>query len=223
MSRTAWRFVDPVTEDVYSLPVNPHTDAGSHAYNRSSAWESGSGLRRTEGGFDTIDNIIFEANIEQETFSYEGRVYDQAQYDEMLSWMEKGYAFQLYDDLGRGFLIYPTDYSLNRVRSRQNTYKHTYSFNGIILEELTTAPVISFSYGPYTGSAPLSVDFLDESVDYDGYISSRVWNFGDGNFSAELNPTHVYTVPGNYTITLTVFDNEGHYSQLTDSLGIEVL
>ncbi|MHA1369478.1 MAG: PKD domain-containing protein, partial [Promethearchaeota archaeon] len=36
------------------------------------------------------------------------------------------------------------------------------------------------------------------------------WNFGDGTSnSTEKNPTHQYTAPGNYTLTLTVVDNDG--------------
>lgn len=29
------------------------------------------------------------------------------------------------------------------------------------------------------------------------------WDFGDGNFSTDVNPTHTYAQPGNYTVTLT--------------------
>jgi PKD repeat protein len=36
------------------------------------------------------------------------------------------------------------------------------------------------------------------------------WNFGDGGTaSGTLTPTHVYTTPGNYTVTLTVTDDDG--------------
>ena len=31
-----------------------------------------------------------------------------------------------------------------------------------------------------------------------------IWDFGDGNFSNQENPTHTYTTPGTYTVTLTV-------------------
>ncbi|MEW6070067.1 MAG: PKD domain-containing protein, partial [Candidatus Thermoplasmatota archaeon] len=47
------------------------------------------------------------------------------------------------------------------------------------------------------------------SYDKDGYIVSYYWDFGDGQFSYELAPIHVYHVPGNYTVILTVTDNEG--------------
>lgn len=32
------------------------------------------------------------------------------------------------------------------------------------------------------------------------------WNFGDGTFSTEINPSHVYAGPGQYTVTLVVTD-----------------
>ena len=35
-------------------------------------------------------------------------------------------------------------------------------------------------------------------------VTSSVWDFGDGNFSSELNPSHSYEEPGTYTITLEV-------------------
>jgi len=39
------------------------------------------------------------------------------------------------------------------------------------------------------------------------------WDFGDGTTSTDINPTHVYVLPGSYTITLVVTDVNG----LTDS------
>ena len=47
----------------------------------------------------------------------------------------------------------------------------------------------------------MDVTFTDQSS---GTVSSWSWNFGDGNVSAEQSPTHTYTVPGNYTVSLTV-------------------
>jgi len=36
------------------------------------------------------------------------------------------------------------------------------------------------------------------------------WDFGDGSFSTDLRPKHVYKWPGQYTVTLTVYDNYGN-------------
>lgn len=41
--------------------------------------------------------------------------------------------------------------------------------------------------------------------------NSFFWDFGDGNFSTEVNPSHVYDGPGDYTITLVVIDTNNCY------------
>ena len=54
----------------------------------------------------------------------------------------------------------------------------------------------------------LACSFTDGSTD-DGGIVARSWNFGDGGSSTAQNPTHSYTVPGTYTVSLTVTDGAG--------------
>jgi PKD repeat protein len=58
----------------------------------------------------------------------------------------------------------------------------------------------SFTASPTSGSAPLTVQFTDISTDdpFDWW-----WEFGDGDevFSVQ-NPSHTYTEPGTYTVTL---------------------
>ena len=62
-------------------------------------------------------------------------------------------------------------------------------------------PVSDFTADPVNGYAPLSVSFTDNST---GTISSRLWNFGDGQTSTIQNPTHEYTATGVYTVGLSV-------------------
>jgi len=74
-------------------------------------------------------------------------------------------------------------------------------------------PVSSFSFS----AEQLNVSFTDESIDYDGYINSWFWDFGDGNTSTSQNPIHLYANPGSYKVNLTVKDNENmqsNYSQI---------
>ncbi|MBP6539540.1 MAG: PKD domain-containing protein, partial [Saprospiraceae bacterium] len=40
--------------------------------------------------------------------------------------------------------------------------------------------------------------------------TSQTWNFGDGSNSSDLNPTHVYSASGNYTITLITSNGCGN-------------
>jgi PKD repeat protein len=58
-----------------------------------------------------------------------------------------------------------------------------------------------FNATPTSGEAPLVVQFIDQSI---GNVTSWSWNFGDGGTSAEQHPSHQYTNPGIYTVSLTV-------------------
>jgi PKD repeat protein len=68
----------------------------------------------------------------------------------------------------------------------------------------TTEPVVRFT-PTCTG---LSCAFSDRSTDTRPIIS-RVWDFGDGSGSTEVNPAHTYTHVGSFTVRLTVEDDAG--------------
>jgi len=51
-----------------------------------------------------------------------------------------------------------------------------------------------------TGSTPLSVGFTSRSV---GIAETWNWSFGDGTYSEEEDPVHIYTTPGVYTVSLS--------------------
>jgi PKD repeat protein len=59
------------------------------------------------------------------------------------------------------------------------------------------------------------------SFDADGAIASFEWDFGDGATAVGSQPQHVYTVPGDYLVTLTVTDANGVTA--TDSLQADVI
>ncbi|MEM2583154.1 MAG: C1 family peptidase [Candidatus Thermoplasmatota archaeon] len=71
-------------------------------------------------------------------------------------------------------------------------------------------PPVSIPNGPYSGIAGQQILFNgSNSYDIDGYIVNYTWNFGDGSIGYGASCYHAYTNPGNYTVTLTVIDNEG--------------
>ncbi len=49
---------------------------------------------------------------------------------------------------------------------------------------------------------------VDFSATTNGTIINYNWDFGDGNISTDATPSHTYSEPGFYTVTLTVIDNE---------------
>ncbi len=55
---------------------------------------------------------------------------------------------------------------------------------------------------------PAPVIFNNNSTNGNGFY----WDFGDGTSSTLINPTHFYTVAGDYTVTLVVTDTNGCFS-----------
>ncbi len=76
----------------------------------------------------------------------------------------------------------------------------------LTFEVVSSTPQAHFAANITTGTAPLTVQFADFSIG-----SPRVWNwnFGDDATSTEQNPIHTYTVPGTYTVNLTVSTASG--------------
>lgn len=66
----------------------------------------------------------------------------------------------------------------------------------------------------------LICDFTDGSTHENGTITSWLWTFGDGNASIAQHPNHTYVADGDYTVTLTVTDNNGLSDQLSKSVTI---
>jgi PKD repeat protein len=74
-------------------------------------------------------------------------------------------------------------------------------------------PAAAFAVSPENGAAPLTVSFTDTST---GGPTSWTWDFGDGTSSSEQHPVHTYTVPGTYSVSLTVSSTEGTGSTTRD-------
>ncbi|HRI59865.1 MAG TPA: PKD domain-containing protein [Saprospiraceae bacterium] len=62
---------------------------------------------------------------------------------------------------------------------------------------------VQFSWGPAPDNS-LVIGFADLSTIAGGQIVTRAWDFGDGTFSNEQNPSHYYAAAGTYIVCLTV-------------------
>jgi len=59
-----------------------------------------------------------------------------------------------------------------------------------------------------SGKAPFTVEFKDITpVQSD--VTGWLWDFGDGSNSVKETPSHTYTIPGQYTVILTVRNDMG--------------
>ena len=111
--------------------------------------------------------------------------------------------------------------------SNQMIKEHTYSDSGIFnvslklidnlndisttyytIQVINSLPEIVFEINPNNGNTLTLYEFIDSSSDSDGEIQEWLWLFGDGNSSNEINPTHYYSFPGFYNVTLTLTDDQ---------------
>ena len=77
---------------------------------------------------------------------------------------------------------------------------------GITCPALGAVPVASFISNASAGNVPFAVQFMDSSLNSP---TSWTWLFGDGGISTLQNPSHIYTTPGSYTVTLITANSAG--------------
>jgi len=79
---------------------------------------------------------------------------------------------------------------------------------------------IDFATNVTGGNLPLEVRFINRSS---GNIVGWSWSFGQGEFSAEQNPTYTFTTAGDYDVTLTVVTSSGQKASETKAQYLKVL
>ncbi|HSF35420.1 MAG TPA: ThuA domain-containing protein [Nocardioides sp.] len=82
-------------------------------------------------------------------------------------------------------------------------------------------PSVSIEASTTNGEAPLPVEFTSTVEDADGDTPvTYAWDFGDGASSTDADPTHTYTTPGTYVVSLVVTDSRG--AKTTRTLEVRV-
>lgn len=89
-------------------------------------------------------------------------------------------------------------------------------------DKVNTKPVAAFKASEVTIQEGQSISFTDLSFDQDGQVTKWAWDFGNGNSSEEQSPIVEYSVTGEYTVTLSVWDNQGMQNANTFSKTIVV-
>lgn len=81
---------------------------------------------------------------------------------------------------------------------------------GALSKTVTVAPnqAPTASFTPTMDHLALTAD-ASASRDTDGSVSSYAWDFGDGSTATGATAAHTYAAPGDYTVRLTVTDNDG--------------
>jgi PKD repeat protein len=86
--------------------------------------------------------------------------------------------------------------------TNQYTFKKIQSAHKLDVQfKPVDAPEANFTCIPTHGLPSLEVHFTNQSVNE---IAQYRWDFGDGTHSSQKNPEHTFSMPGSYTVSLTV-------------------
>ncbi len=81
---------------------------------------------------------------------------------------------------------------------------------------VNASPVVDFSFSDLCEFG--AIDFTGNIAQGSGSITNIEWNFGDGNSSNQQSPTHNYSAPGIYTVTLDVTDEFGCADNFSETI-----
>jgi sugar lactone lactonase YvrE/PKD repeat protein len=70
-------------------------------------------------------------------------------------------------------------------------------------------PTCDITYDPPSAAWGETITFDSHAQDTDGTVAGVTWNFGDGQSGSGETTTHAYALPGLYTVTATVTDDQG--------------
>ncbi len=74
---------------------------------------------------------------------------------------------------------------------------------------------VDFSANITYVAAPAEVSFADLSLNSPDFWS---WDFGDGSTSTEQNPSHIYSTPGKFSVSLTISNHFGDGGSSVDAI-----
>jgi PKD repeat protein len=84
-------------------------------------------------------------------------------------------------------------------------------------DDVTITLSASFSGNPLSAYTGNTITFTDLSTPV-GTITSWDWDFGDGSAISHLqNPTHIYALPGNFTVTLIIYSGLNSATEIKPS------
>jgi large repetitive protein len=195
-----WDFGDGNVSGIYS-PSHTFTQAGTYTVS----------LFANDGcGFDTTTAIITVFPSPTVAFSSEP---DSVCIDQLFTFtnLSSGLASVTWDfGDGNTSLLYDPTHTYTASGTYQVTLTGISQTNGCAASVthpvvVSTNPVAAFTPNPVAGCMPLEVNFANNSTN----TSFQSWDFGDGNTSGQVNPTHTFTTAGNYTVKLYVENANG--------------
>lgn len=124
-----WRFVDTVTSDVVTLPINPNQMSTPTApRNFAWAWGSRWGNNRMRGIESPLDGA--------QSWTFSGVILSESQYDLLLSWAGRLSILEVTDHLGRTFKVVIQKFDpVERLPTATKPWRADYTMTCLFLGE----------------------------------------------------------------------------------------
>jgi hypothetical protein len=130
-----------------------------------------------------------------------------------------GEFFEAFLDISTACETTPGDYTLTVTGTGDDGAAESAAV--LLTVETTDFPP---SAGFFVDRDGFTVQFIDTSFaggcGFSAEIVEWLWDFGDGTTSTEENPTHTYAARGDYTVSLTVTNDEGASDTTTSLLTV---
>ncbi len=98
------------------------------------------------------------------------------------------------------------------TESASNAYwtNTTTSINYILVQD--PKPIVNMSANTTTGLSPQAIKF-NYTLAFGNQATQWNWSFGDGQYSTEQYPLHIYSTPGVYTVIVTAANYGGYFTE----------
>jgi gliding motility-associated-like protein len=144
--------------------------------------------------FNIPDTVCVGTELQMDNVSLGGETFEWT-FEDDNSTSTDPYPVHTFNKAGR--------YKISLLVIDPNTCNMKDSISKYIL--VAVPPEADFDYSPTKPIENTPVQFVNTSTGADHYL----WNFGDGDTTSAVNPTHQYVKTGTYNVCLTAGNSEG--------------
>ena len=218
ITKYEWDFGDGNITEVEE-PVITHTYSIAGNYTVKLTVTDDKGMKSSISRNITVRPVINQPPIANANGPYAGIEGQPVEFNASASYDPEGVNLTYYWEFGDGETAVTTQPTITHIYAQEGNYTVTLIVNDSVQNSTPsityalindTEPKANFTANITSGFAPLTVQFNDSSVSYDGIIAWE-WDFdGDGIVdSNEQNPIYTYDEAGTYTVSLTVYEADG--------------
>ncbi len=206
-SQNATSFQWDFGDGVMSTDVNPihvYTQGGTYTVTLIASNDCGQSIYQVDVTVAGIPHADFSADVQEGcaplTVTFENNSTEATSYE----WTFDGGTPSTSTDINPVVTYFNAGtYNVYLVASNSSGEDIEVKNSYIIVKEKPTADFIAVTDG-------LTVVFTNNSQNADSYH----WDFGDGNESMDIDPTHTYGASGDYTVILTAFNECGEVEKI---------